>query len=228
MLANTGGATAMAKVQQKRAVKTREKILVALEKLLETKEFEAISIADIARQGEVAVGSIYSHFRDKDALLPALFDRYMERIEARVAEFVEHGTIDGVKFEPDHTLSLRDSIEQSVRGAHRQVTEALGLRRALLTYRRLNPGVEVPLVEKLGEDAVKLVAQELANYRDEIVHQDLYEAARMVSYFVNIVFLDRVVFPTSAQKDDLRPDDEVLIETYTDMILHYLTGARPS
>ena len=41
----------MAKVQQKRAARTREKILAALEQLLESKEFEAISIADIARQG---------------------------------------------------------------------------------------------------------------------------------------------------------------------------------
>ena len=62
----------MAKVQQKRAARTREKILAALEQLLESKEFEAISIADIARQGEVAVGSIYSHFEDKEALLDTM------------------------------------------------------------------------------------------------------------------------------------------------------------
>ena len=214
----------MAKVQQKRVARTREKILAALEQLLEGKEFEAISIADIARQGEVAVGSIYSHFDDKDALLPALFDRYIERIEARVAEFVEHGTIDGEKYEPGDTPDLRAMIEHSIRGAHRQVTETLGLRRALLTYRRLNPDVEVPLVSKLGRDAIELLAAELTRYRDEIVHADLHEAARMVSYFLNIAFLDRIVLPGAAKKDDLRPADEQLIAAYTDMVLHYLTG----
>ena len=214
----------MAKVQQKRAARTREKILAALEQLLEGKEFEAISIADIARQGEVAVGSIYSHFEDKEALLPALFDRYVERIEARVAEFVEHGTIDGKKYEPNAAPDLRGAIEQSIRGAHRQVTETLGLRRALLTYRRLNPDVEVPLVSKLGRDAIELLAAEFAKYRDEIVHTDLHEAARMVSYFLNIAFLDRIVLPAAAIKDDLRPADENLIDAYTGMIWHYLTG----
>ena len=214
----------MAKVQQKRVARTREKILAALEQLLESKEFEAISIADIARQGGVAVGSIYSHFEDKEALLPALFDRYVERIEERVAEFVEHGTIDGEKYEAGDTPDLREMIEQSIRGAHRQVTETLGLRRALLTYRRLNPDVEVPLVSKLGHDAIELLAAELTKHRDEIVHDDLHEAARMVSYFVNIAFLDRIVLPGAATKDDLRPSDEVLIETYTGMVLHYLTG----
>ena len=214
----------MTKVQQKRATKTREKILAALEKLLESKEFETISIADIAGEGQVAVGSIYSHFKDKDALLPALFDRYMERVEARVAEYVEHGTVDGVLLEPAEKLGLRDTIEQSIRGAHRQITDTLGLRRALLTYRRLNPDLEVPLVRKLGQDGVELLSKELETYREEIAHEDLREAARMVSYFVNIVFLDRIVFPSSSKPDDLRPSDEVLIATYTDMVLHYLTG----
>ncbi|WP_425061572.1 TetR/AcrR family transcriptional regulator [Qipengyuania flava] len=222
--ARCGRSRAMAKVQQKRVARTREKILAALEQLLESKEFEAISIADIARQGGVAVGSIYSHFEDKEALLPALFDRYMERIEARVAEFVEYGMIDGEKYEPSEAHDLRGIIEQSIRGAHRQVTDSLGLRRALLTYRRLNPDVEVPLVSKLGRDAIELLAAELDRYREEIVHTDLHEAARMVSYFLNIAFLDRIVLPAAAAKDELRPSDEMLIETYTGMVLHYLTG----
>ena len=214
----------MAKVQQKRATKTREKILAALESLLETQEFEAISIADLARQGDVAVGSIYSHFKDKEALLPALFDRYMERIEARVAEYRAHGTIDGERPDGGARLGLRDTISQSIAGAHRQVTETLGLRRALLTYRRLNPDLEIPLLSRLAEDALELLTQQLEGFRDEIVHDDLREAARMVSYFVNIAFLDRIVFPNSAAQQALRPSDEVLIHTYTDMVLHYLTG----
>ena len=46
----------------------------------------------------------------------------------------------------------------------------------------------------------------------------------MVSYFLNIAFLDRIVIPGAATKDDLRPSDEVLVKTYTGMVLHYLTG----
>ena len=93
-----------------------------------------------------------------------------------------------------------------------------------MTYRRLNPDVELPLVSKLGRDAIELLAAELDKYHDEIVHTDLYEAARMVSYFLNIAFLDRIVLPAAATKDDLRPSDENLIDAYTGMILHYLTG----
>ncbi|MBD59579.1 MAG: hypothetical protein CL808_05605 [Citromicrobium sp.] len=214
----------MTKEPKKRGAKTREKILVSLEQLLETKEFEAISIADIARHGGVAVGSIYSHFEDKEALLPALFDRYMERVEARVAEYREHGTIDGEQVSPHGQVGLRETIEQSIRGAHRQVTETLGLRRALLTYRRLNPDLEIPLTKKLGNDALELLVQQLELFRDEIVHRDLHEAARMVSYLTNILFLDRIVFANSSMQQDLRPQDELLIETYTDMLYHYLTG----
>ena len=68
----------MAKAQQKRAIATREKILDGLEVLLERREFEMISIAELANEAGVAVGSVYSHFKDKDALLPALLDRQLE------------------------------------------------------------------------------------------------------------------------------------------------------
>ncbi|MEO0882393.1 MAG: TetR/AcrR family transcriptional regulator [Pseudomonadota bacterium] len=217
----------MAKVQQKpmqkRALATRERILDGLETLLETREFEELSIAELAREAGVAVGSVYSHFKDKEALLPALLDRQLERTQERLAELRETGTIDGIAVEAMDRPDLRTAITVSIRGALAQINQSLGVRRALLTYRRLNPDLEIPLARTLVEQAFEAQVRQLESYRDEIAHEDLSQAAKMVNYFGNILFLDRIVFVNSTFQDELRPDDETLIQTYSDMIYHYLT-----
>lgn len=212
----------MAKPLQKRALATREKILDGLETLLERKEFEMISIAELAREAGVAVGSVYSHYKDKEALLPALLDRQIARVEARVAELRETGEIQGVSIHSKKGMDLREMIGLSIRSALAQVNQSLGVRRALLTYRRLNPGLDLPVAERLASEAFEALVTQFELYRDEIAHEDLRAAAKMVNYFVNIAFLDRVVFVKSPLQDSLRPDDEALISAYTDMIVSYL------
>ena len=135
----------MAKPLQKRALATREKILDGLETLLERKEFEMISIAELAREAGVAVGSVYSHYKDKEALLPALLDRQIARVEARVVQLRETGEIQGVSIRSKKGMDLREMIGLSIRSALAQVNQSLGVRRALLTYRRLNPGLDLPV-----------------------------------------------------------------------------------
>ncbi|MEO1475725.1 MAG: TetR/AcrR family transcriptional regulator [Pseudomonadota bacterium] len=217
----------MTKVQQKptqkRALATREKILDGLETLLETREFDVLSIAELEREAGVAVGSVYSHFKDKDALLPALLDRQLDRTQNRLAELRETGKLDGIAAEGDERPDLRTALTMSIRGALAQINQSLGVRRALMTYRRLNPDLEIPLARTLVEQAFDAQVRQLEAYRDEIAHDDLSEAAKMVNYFGNIVFLDRIVFVNSTLQNKMRPDDETLIQTYSDMIYHYLT-----
>ena len=208
---------------QKRALATREKILDGLETLLERKEFEALSIAELAREAGVAVGSVYSHYKDKEALLPALLDRQIARVEARIVQLRETGEIEGVSIRSKKGMNLRAMIDLSVRSALAQVNQSLGVRRALLTYRRLNPGFDPPIVNRLADEAFEALVTQFELYRDEIVHEDLRAAAKMVNYFVNILFLDRVVFVQSPLQEGMRPDDDTLIAAYTDMIVGYLT-----
>ena len=55
---------------QPRAFRTLERILAATEELLEERLFEQVAIADIAERAGVSVGTIYTRFADKSALLP--------------------------------------------------------------------------------------------------------------------------------------------------------------
>lgn len=57
---------------QARSQRTMEEVYSSLDALLKVKAFDRITIADLAAHAEVAVGSIYARFKDKNALLAGL------------------------------------------------------------------------------------------------------------------------------------------------------------
>ena len=71
--------------RQIRSRQTLERLLDAAESLLRTRSFHQISVAEIARQGGSSVGAFYGRFRDKNALLSAMQQRYAEEGRATAA-----------------------------------------------------------------------------------------------------------------------------------------------
>jgi len=66
--------------QQQRSRDTRNRILAALERLLENHFFEQITTRQLASEAGVAPATLYRRFQDKNALLPALYKRYDQRL----------------------------------------------------------------------------------------------------------------------------------------------------
>ena len=73
--------------KQTRSLDTQEKLLLALEELLAERFFEQITIRDLAERAGVASGTIYRRFKDKEALLPILYERFDQRLETWAAAF---------------------------------------------------------------------------------------------------------------------------------------------
>ncbi len=208
---------------QKRALLTREKILDALQALLKTEEFERISIADIARQGGVAVGSVYSHFKDKEALLPALLERRFDQAEAHV-EAVHRDANAPAEFLPDPIQNdLKTTLNALLVMARQRVREDRGMLRALLTYRRLYPEKDDPRRSALTAQGVAAIQAALEPYRDEIQTKDAEAVARLVYYFVSVSYLDEAVFSPTPSVKAVTPSDEEKLEAYTQMLYLYLT-----
>jgi AcrR family transcriptional regulator len=68
--------------------RTRLLLQQALEKLLETKEFEKISVQDIADQATVNRATFYDHYNDKSALLVAMVGcRFHQLLSERQVQF---------------------------------------------------------------------------------------------------------------------------------------------
>ncbi len=69
-----------------RVKRTRRMLFQALEDLLARKEFEAISMQDIAGQSTLNRGTIYLHYKDKFALLEAMIEEnFRDQFETRMA-----------------------------------------------------------------------------------------------------------------------------------------------
>ena len=71
---------------QARSALTLERILSAAEELLVDREFDQLSVAEIAAKAGGAVGTVYGRVADKEDLLFCLHERYTERAAERVAE----------------------------------------------------------------------------------------------------------------------------------------------
>jgi AcrR family transcriptional regulator len=65
-----------------RSQETLDRIVDAAEALVAEKGFEDATVAEVARLAESSVGAFYARFHDKNGLLYALYERYLEQAMA--------------------------------------------------------------------------------------------------------------------------------------------------
>ena len=76
----------------RRSSRTRLALLEAAQRLFATRSIDGVSIDDIARDAEVAKGSLYNHFDSKEALAEALFEMVRGHVAMLLETSVEEGT----------------------------------------------------------------------------------------------------------------------------------------
>jgi AcrR family transcriptional regulator len=69
---------ARGRIRQKRSQKTYEALIATAFKLLERREFDAISIAELTQKAGYSVGAFYARFKSKDELFDAMVVSHME------------------------------------------------------------------------------------------------------------------------------------------------------
>jgi len=78
--------------KQARALKTEQTLLDALEKLLAQKSFADVTVSELALEAGVTTGAIYRRFVDKEDVLRAACQRFIERPQMHDVDFAEHLT----------------------------------------------------------------------------------------------------------------------------------------
>jgi AcrR family transcriptional regulator len=66
------------RIKQKRSQKTYDSLIATAFKLLERREFEDISIAELTRHAGYSVGAFYARFESKDELFDAMVQQHMD------------------------------------------------------------------------------------------------------------------------------------------------------
>jgi AcrR family transcriptional regulator len=78
------------RIRQKRSQKTYDALIVTAFKLLEEREFDDVSVAELAQKAGYSVGAFYARFKSKDELFEAMLAQHFEgRRVARAKVFAE-------------------------------------------------------------------------------------------------------------------------------------------
>lgn len=208
--------------KQSRAIRTRKKLIEALERLLRTREFEMISVQDIAKEAGVAVGSVYSHFRDKNAFLEALLTFWREQVEANL-EIAEAQDLAGALAAMG---SLKQALYEAVKSVHAQTRQSGHILRAVHTYTRLHPDIGDEDWQNLVVRSFAPLGGMLDAYPDEITLSDTDLGTRMLGFIFNTIFIRSALMPQDTLLEAANLDDETLIREATDMVYGYLTMKR--
>ena len=171
---------------QERSRETVERLTDAIETLLLTRRFEDITVQDIVRRSGRSVGSFYARFAGKDALLPHLYQRYHDRLEASLQPRLKRVDWEALDF-PDTVSTLVDLLIAVY-------DERRGLIRVLSLFARTHPDALpadiVPHRRRIYEPFVQI----LVRHRERISHTDPEAAIRFGLFLVSSVLREKILF----------------------------------
>jgi AcrR family transcriptional regulator len=198
---------------QNRSADTLNRIFEATERLLESMRFEELTIASIVKAADSSVGAFYARFPDKEALLDALDERYMEDALANLK------LIFGAAAQPDQsTEAVVRTLVQGILGFHRRKP---GLIRALVLRARTVPDRDY---QRRGD----AITSELFGRVTELLGpQARSERAVALGLFTVItVIREQVLFPEGPAKG-IRIADDDLVEELTELFMRYIDPKEP-
>ena len=197
--------------QQARSQETLTRILDAAEALVAEKGFEDTPISEIVRRAGSSVGAFYTRFEDKDALLHALYDRYLEQATATTDD-----ALDPARWQSARISDLLGAVVHFLVAIYR---EQRGLMRVFVT-RNHNDAVFQARRERLSHYVSDRLTALLLARREEITHPDPERAA---AFGLTLVFsaLDSVIL-FGEMRSAVPLSDEALADELTRAYLAYL------
>jgi AcrR family transcriptional regulator len=199
---------------QTRSQETRDKLIAALDGLLQERDFATITVAEIAARAGVSVASIYQRFGNRKAAVSILIELYLLRVTSWATASPNRPDTGG--------LTLRAALERVAVSAWQQFEELRYVMAPAYLQSRLHPeqlGDHWRETEALAEQGFR---QLLAAHEVEIDHPDLDRAAAMIAYLYNMMFLGRLLHPGGMASWDLPTTAEGFAAEVADLACGYL------
>jgi AcrR family transcriptional regulator len=193
-------------------------LLEAAEGLLREGGADAATLRAIADQAGVSVGIVYRRFRDKDAVLRAVYTRFSGQIDD-----ANRRALANERLQSATTTQILSSIVRGIAAGYRRHRELV---RALVLYARTHPD---PVFRKraitLNAAAYERIRRLLLGRRREIGHPKPAVAVSFAISTVAAMLQERIVFGDVTALPPL--SDRRLIAEATRMLEGYLqvTGA---
>ena len=167
-----------------------QKILDALQQLLEEKSIRHISVSEIAEKAGIGKGSIYYYYPSKDAIVDALIRRSYEQPLLTAKSLSSRTDISSFTRMAMLFQACRNSSVVFIRQKHRSETSAQDL--ALLHQKYLNY-----LVSELKPVLTEIISQRIACGE---IHFDYPAALSEIALIVLAVKLDNSLVPSTPEE----------------------------
>jgi AcrR family transcriptional regulator len=196
---------------QARSRETYDRILDALEELLQVKRFEEITVRELVGRSGTSTGSFYARFPTKETLLPALYDRYDAKLHAAVArsERKAKGTLEE---------TVRDIIDRSVT----RMRDRRWLMRAVALHARQHPELITGATRARRNALHAKWRAELLRFRHRFNHPDPETAVAFGLFMTITACREKIVFADAPHASSFDLPAERLIEESARALLMYL------
>jgi AcrR family transcriptional regulator len=204
------------KPKQDRSKDTQEKLLSALESLLEERFFEQITIRDIALRAELSPATIYRRFQNKEALLPILYERYDHSLGEWASSIWQ-----GKRLEEygDLKSRIRWVVEEHVR-FYKEFAHIL---RTLYIYNRLHGEISLPNLDVTRRNIYKTILDPIWECLEQ--KDQLNLTGNKVRYLILILLTtinERFLFGDNKPSSILKIDEKVFVRELTIALKAYL------
>lgn len=203
---------------QTRSKKTLEAILAATEALLEDTAFDRITVAQIVSNAGCTTGSFYARFDGKDALLPALYERYDKALPNIL------GNAD--KRRKGKPPSLADLLEEVVGAIAVSFIERPHLMRAMVLYARTQTDEISPETLAQRKQIIDRSIEMFKSCFDEIAHPQPARALHIALFVAIAALRDRILFPGAPNATTIEEAHRDFTAEVTAMAHAYLTTSR--
>ncbi len=198
--------------RQARSRKSMEQVLAAAEELFTSKGYENTSINDIGALAGVSVGSIYSRFPDKDAILQVIHDSFSKALTDTSAD----------AFAPEiwREASVGQIIMAMVDRFFFAYRTYPGILCLIERQRLVNPAVD-DRARKWNNLSIAKFQELLAGRADEIPHHDPAHAVTVVHYILHQTLAMTALFEQERAEPPFRLADAVFEQEMMTVVLRY-------
>ena len=200
------------KPKQKRSQDTQRKLLAALHLCLQDKFFEHISIKELADHAGVSVGTFYRRFKDKESLLPLLYQDFGNELN----QWVD-------RLELLNFSCLKEAVELIAI----EIYEFSSARKSVFRTLHLNSRLHSTLLEsdKLVDRKTiyRRLASLLLKFDSEIKAEDQSRAADIAIFMMITSLLEKVLYPSLTPAIASELNAEELSLELSKIVLPYLT-----
>jgi AcrR family transcriptional regulator len=203
--------------KQTRSQNTQERVLRALEEMLSERFFEQITIRDLAARTGVASGTIYRRFKDKEALLPVLYERFDHTMSDWATGFWDD-------FDLDTERRLEPRIRHLV-GKHVVFYKAHApILRTVYLYMRLHGELSVENIDQKRQSVYqRMLEPVLAAFASEEWVEPNIDQVKLFLLLLLSSVNERMLFGDLKPARTLQMDDEAFVTELTAALQAYLS-----